>query len=231
MSNSNSDEIPLVPFSLTYVEYPKDDFIGKALALFSLLPVFIVFGFVTLIVFRRDLHTMTYFAGLLLNEAVNYILKNIVKQPRPLRAGDKDALHGQYGMPSNHSQFMGFFSTYFVLFVYFKIVSESSLMQTLWKHALSLGVIAAALLVGFSRFYLKYHSLSQIACGFSVGLITGVSWFLMTYLFFTPLFPTIVSLPICEFLLIRDCSRIPNIAWFEYTVIRGEARRRERKSH
>ena len=29
---------------------------------------------------------------------------------------------------------------------------------------------------------------------------------------------------ISEFLMIRDCSRIPDIMWFEYTAIRKESR-------
>ncbi|XP_065829509.1 dolichyldiphosphatase 1-like [Oscarella lobularis] len=225
-------ETPWVPFSLTYVEYPKGDLIGKFLALFSLLPIFIVIGFVTLIGFRRDLHTVTFFIGLLLDEIVNMIIKNVVRQPRPLRAADSShLLHNEYGMPSNHSQFMGFFSTYLVLFVYLKIVSDSSLIRTLWKHLICFGTISVAGLVGFSRLYLQYHTPPQILCGFFVGFLTGCIWFAFTDFCLKPYFPSIVAQPLCEYLMIRDCTRIPNILWFEYSMTRGEARRRERKSH
>lgn len=74
------------PLSLTLVEYPKGkltqnnillhnkllyfnilqtiilgDWIGKCLALISLAPFGIGAGFVSLILFRRDLHTVSYF--------------------------------------------------------------------------------------------------------------------------------------------------------------------------
>ena len=81
----NPSEIDWVPFALTHVEYPKGlqfscincifmpvvrrslltmvlvllgDFIGKLLAIASLMPMAIIAGFITLIMFRRDLHTV-----------------------------------------------------------------------------------------------------------------------------------------------------------------------------
>ncbi|ROT66983.1 putative dolichyldiphosphatase 1 [Penaeus vannamei] len=75
-------------FSLTHVEYPKGDIIGQLLAISSLAPVAIIVGFVTLILFRRDLHTITFFGGALLNEGINLLLKHIIAEPRPwLRKG------------------------------------------------------------------------------------------------------------------------------------------------
>lgn len=70
-----------VPLSLTLVEYPKGthnkcvrvclewkpivlgDVFGKLLALISLAPFGIGAGFVTLILFRRDLHTVSCMVG------------------------------------------------------------------------------------------------------------------------------------------------------------------------
>uniref|UniRef100_A0A8D0E7M3 Dolichyldiphosphatase 1 n=1 Tax=Salvator merianae TaxID=96440 RepID=A0A8D0E7M3_SALMN len=49
--------VPLKPISLTHVEYPAGDFTGYFLAYMSLGPIFIIFGFITLIVFKRELHT------------------------------------------------------------------------------------------------------------------------------------------------------------------------------
>ena len=62
--------------SLTHVQYPQGepiltadltdtplphtgDLLGMVLAWFSLLPIFILIGFTTLILFRRDLHTVS----------------------------------------------------------------------------------------------------------------------------------------------------------------------------
>ncbi|KAJ7399122.1 Dolichyldiphosphatase 1 [Pitangus sulphuratus] len=48
---------PWRPVSLTHVEYPAGDFSGQLLAYLSLGPIFIIVGFVTLIIFKRELHT------------------------------------------------------------------------------------------------------------------------------------------------------------------------------
>lgn len=40
----------------------------------------------------------------------------------------------------------------------------------------------------------------------------------------TPLFPDIVCNPVGEFFMLRDCTLIPNILWFEYTSLKSEAK-------
>nr|CAG31453.1 hypothetical protein RCJMB04_6j10 [Gallus gallus] len=50
---------PWRPVSLTHVEYPAGDFSGQLLAYLSLGPIFIIVGFVTLIIFKRELHTVS----------------------------------------------------------------------------------------------------------------------------------------------------------------------------
>uniref|UniRef100_A0A8C2YH40 Uncharacterized protein n=1 Tax=Coturnix japonica TaxID=93934 RepID=A0A8C2YH40_COTJA len=51
---------PWRPVSLTHVEYPAGDFSGQLLAYLSLGPIFIIVGFVTLIIFKRELHTVSF---------------------------------------------------------------------------------------------------------------------------------------------------------------------------
>jgi dolichyldiphosphatase len=82
-----------------------------------------------------------------------------------------------------------------------------------------------------SRVYLQYHTINQVACGLLVGGLTGSFWFAMTHLVFSPHFPTVASWQISEYFMIRDCTRIPDIMWFEYTAIRKESRLRERKGN
>nr|XP_045607232.1 dolichyldiphosphatase 1-like isoform X3 [Procambarus clarkii] len=183
------------PFSLTYVEYPQGDTIGKVLAISSLAPVAIIVGFITLILFRRDLHTIMFFLGALLNEAINLVLKSIIAEPRPIQRG---GLYTEYGMPSSHSQMMWFFAVYSVLFLIFRV-------------------------------YLLYHTWSQVLLGALVGVLLGCSWFTLTHLVLTPVFPVIASWSVCERFMIRDTSLIPNILWFEYTHARTENRARSRK--
>nr|XP_053630448.1 dolichyldiphosphatase 1-like [Cherax quadricarinatus] len=171
------------------------DTIGKILAISSLTPIAIIVGFITLILFRRDLHTIMFFIGALLNEGLNLVLKSVIAEPRPVLRG---GLYTEYGMPSSHSQMMWFFAVYSVLFLIFRV-------------------------------YLLYHSWSQVLWGALVGVLLGCSWFMLTHLVLTPLFPVIASWSVCERFMIRDTSLIPNILWFEYTHARTENRARSRK--
>ncbi|XP_022085409.1 dolichyldiphosphatase 1-like [Acanthaster planci] len=225
-------EVQWRPVSLTFVEYPEGDIIGKALAYISLAPVIILVGFATLILFRREIHTITFLCGILFNEFVNWITKHIIKEPRPAR-GNQEMLFSEYGMPSSHSQFMWFFAVYVVLFIYVRLGlqqhSSTSLLELVWKHCLAIGTTVLALIVSFSRVYLAYHTVRQVVCGALLGTILAVPWFAFNEVFLTPLYPRVVSLRVAEILMVRDSTLIPNVLWFEYTNARTEARTRQRK--
>ncbi|CAL7933405.1 unnamed protein product [Xylocopa violacea] len=217
-----------VPLSLTLVEYPQGDFFGKLLALISLIPFAIIAGFITLILFRRDLHTITFFSGIIINECINFILKHTICEARPMT---RDTVHVEYGMPSMHAQFMWFFATYTTLFICMRLHhnNNSSILEKFWRITIIAACIIIAILVTYSRVYLLYHTSSQVLCGAFIGIILGTIWFTITCVVLTPLFPIIVSWRISEYLLLRDTTLIPNILWFEYTNIRTEARARSRK--
>ncbi|XP_064435405.1 dolichyldiphosphatase 1 isoform X4 [Mirounga angustirostris] len=116
------------PVTLTHVEYPTGDLSGHLLAYLSLSPVFVIVGFVTLIIFKRELHTISFLGGLALNEGVNWLIKHVIQEPRPC-GGPHMAVGTKYGMPSSHSQFMWFFSVYSFLFLYLRPISEFFLIR------------------------------------------------------------------------------------------------------
>ena len=70
--------------SLTHVEYLENDTIGKIFAIYSLLPLAIVIVFMTTFFFRRDLHTLTFGLGVIVNYAANVALKKYIAEPRPV---------------------------------------------------------------------------------------------------------------------------------------------------
>lgn len=172
----------------------------------------VVFYLCTHIHFLFVCQQITFFFGTLLNELINKILKHWIKEPRPV-----DRLHigEEYGMPSSHSQFIWFFSIYVTLFVllryrhfyifnylkfYFKILSRLHHMNNNslpFERAGRLLVVLScwcmSILVCISRTYLQYHTCSQVIVGSIIGLITGASWFSVTHLILTPLFPYVVS--------------------------------------
>lgn len=225
----NYDSSEWKPITFTLVEYPKGDLFGHLLAWISLTPMGIGAGFMALILFRRDLHTITFFIGTLANEICNKILKNSIQEPRPV---ERKWINDEYGMPSSHAQFIWFFSTYVTLFVILRLHHVSSNASPFEKTGRILVLIACWFLAGLvclSRIYLQYHTLGQVIVGSTVGAITGVSWFTFTQLILRPIFPFVVSWKLSEYLLLRDTSLIPNILWFEYTATRQEVRARTRK--
>ncbi len=68
---------------LTTVHYRPGDPLALVLAYITLLPLAILVGLATLILFRRDFRTITIFVGILLNESINYALKKTIKEARP----------------------------------------------------------------------------------------------------------------------------------------------------
>ncbi|KAF2368026.1 Phosphatidic acid phosphatase type 2/haloperoxidase [Trinorchestia longiramus] len=223
----SEDDIKWKPFSLTFVEYPEGDAIGKFLAIASLFPVGMLVGCFTLILFRRDLHTISFFIGNLLCEIVNLVLKNMIREPRPLVRAHQ---YSDYGMPSSHSQMVWFFAFYTIFFVLFRLHHNcESVFEVVWKASVIVGVVCVASVVVYSRVYLLYHSWAQVIIGSVLGALLGAGWFVVVHLYLTPFFPLVTSWWMCELLMVRDTSLIPNVLWFEYTQARSENRNRCRK--
>ncbi|XP_047381527.1 dolichyldiphosphatase 1 isoform X2 [Sciurus carolinensis] len=160
------------PVTLTHVEYPAGDLSGHLLAYLSLSPVFVIVGFVTLIIFKRELHTISFLGGLALNEGLNWLIKHLIQEPRPC-GGPHTAVGTKYGMPSSHSQFMWFFSVYSFLFLYLRMhqTNNARFLDLLWRHVLSLGLLTAAFLVSYSRPVSEFFLIRD------TSLIPNVLWF------------------------------------------------------
>jgi len=211
--------------TLTYVEYQEGDPLGMLFAMYSLLPPIIVIVFITSFIIRRDLHTLTYGVGVIVNYAANYGLKQYFAEPRPLV---RSIQFNEFGMPSTHSQFMWFVSTYMALFIAFRLHHKPACMEILWKLVWVVLCLTSAWMMSYSRVYLEYHTTAQVVWGGVAGGAMAFLWFLLTQLVFTPLYPWVAGWSISEFFLLRDTTSIPNIFWFEYVKIRGEVNQRTR---
>jgi len=218
------------PISLTYVTYPEGDMVGKLLAWGSLLPIFIIVSFVTLILFRREIHTMMFFVGMLLNETLNMVLKRYFREARPCRPGDESLLYSKHGMPSSHAQFMGFFALYLIFFAYMRLKPHESEYFIVRKHVMAFSAFTSAIFVSISRIYLHYHSLEQVGAGLLVGGVAGICWFFIVVTCLMPFAGQFVNTKVAEYFLIRDSSSIPDILWFEYAATRSEARQRNKRT-
>ncbi|GFS32176.1 dolichyldiphosphatase 1 [Nephila pilipes] len=137
--------------AISHVEYQTGDLLGKLLAFTSLCPWALVIAFVTLILFRRDLHTITFFCGTVINEVINWILKHTIKELRPCHG--REFLFSEYGMPSNHAQFMWFFATYMAFFLLIRLHHGNSTypLENAWKYIATILIVCLAAVVTYSR--------------------------------------------------------------------------------
>jgi dolichyldiphosphatase len=225
-------EITYKALSLFLVEYQKGDLLGFVLAWISMTPILFGVSVLTLVLIRRDLTTIFYFIGFLLTEVSNIILKNVIKQPRPEINRHRGQQFSKYGMPSDHSQIMFYFASFFILLIASSrySISNNKLFQMAYKCILIVGSFTLASLVAFSRVYLEYHTVQQVLVGAMLGSFAGTVWFLLVRHIFSRYFYFIASWKISEFLMIRDYTPIPNILLFQYTAERNESNIR-RKSN
>ncbi|KAJ7536899.1 hypothetical protein O6H91_12G087400 [Diphasiastrum complanatum] len=201
---------------VAFVKYEEGDGFGHLMAWASLFPVLITAGLIWHIMFKRELQAIFLFLGMLIAGTVNNKIKDHVKEPRPPTCEILD-MCDSHGWPSNHSQFMAFFSVFITLNSLFRWHFSSSFNKAFTiLFPWSCGVATM-----YSRIYLGYHSKSQVVAGFSAGLMMGSIWFLLINYVVAPLFPWIEQTGLGRALYIRDSSHIPNVLLFEYNNARA----------
>jgi dolichyldiphosphatase len=174
------------------------------------------------------------FAGQLGCEAVNFVLKRIIKEERPRhvhRAGGKG-----YGMPSSHAQFAFFWAVSLTLFLLVRhrpsgksggkttaveqqgdqVRVRSNRFADIERYAhepwtlaqraaVSFAALVLASLIAWSRIYLGYHTGKQVAAGCTAGSVTAVAWFLVTAaLRSTGLLAWGLDMPVARWFRLRD---------------------------
>ncbi|KAJ2808138.1 hypothetical protein H4R20_000993 [Coemansia guatemalensis] len=200
----------LKPFGLTHFQYREGDSIGMVLALASLFPIFLIVAETSIILGRREAAGILFLLGQLLNEAFNLVLKHAIRDERPnIHLGDG------YGMPSSHSQFMGYFVLYMVVYLERHIATN-----VVHKRVTQLGAFILGISVAFSRVYLGYHTVWQVLAGAVVGVGFGVIWYLFVEQVLRPsgLLDLILATSFCRWLLIRDSRHVLDVALAEYNL-------------
>lgn len=183
----------------TTVLFKPGDYIGLVCALLSLIPPAVLMMHLSAFLSRRTAQDLWFAGGQVICEGSNFVLKRLMKQPRP-QSPVLNMPEESYGMPSAHSQFMGFLVGYMVVQMYF------SPHLPKWDRVFRIsGMSLLAGLVGFARYYLYYHSPAQVAMGLTFGFLLGSFWFLVS----VPLrkfgvVAWVVSLWPCRLLLIKD---------------------------
>lgn len=147
--------------------------------------------YATLIFSTREAEIVLAFIGQLGCEALNLVLKRIIREERPRR------LHGKgYGMPSSHAQFVLFWSLSLVLFMLVRhrppvsrsVATRGARGRTVetnpWsrfeKMAICLAAVIVAAATAWSRVYLGYHTTRQVVAGSVAGAASATAWFVAT---------------------------------------------------
>lgn len=192
-----------IPFDDTYVRYDPNDLISFISVYFSLLPIGILIFYLSWFIITREIEPVIIAGGQVVNDIVNNIVKNIIKEQRPLfiEGFQQSGLRSGYGMPSAHSQFMGFFATFFML----KVWLNWKGLNTSRKVMSSIALYGVAGCVVFSRVYLYYHSVGQVLVGISLGSFIGASYFVVIGIARSVGFiDFILSWPIVKYFWIKD---------------------------
>lgn len=151
-------------------------------------------------------------AGQLINEALNLVLKKVIKEPRPL--GAPRVGFDSHGMPSSHAQFMGFYLAFSCCVLLFR-VRDVSAHWKLGATAFNAAVTAAVL---HGRMLLGFHTSPQVAVGFGVGVAVGLTYFALAHRALFPAFARVTRWPLMRALCMRDAACVENVIQFEYDV-------------
>ncbi|MCJ1460242.1 hypothetical protein MMC28_010621 [Mycoblastus sanguinarius] len=179
---------PLASLTLTHVHYNPDDPVSYLCAWLALVPQALCVIYVTLIWSTREIEILFMFAGQMGCEALNFLLKRLIKEERPKQMNGKG-----YGMPSSHAQFTAYFSISLALFLLLRHrpLPPPSKQQLPYSHTpltllerflLSFCAVIVAASVALSRIYLSYHTPLQVSVGFLAGTVSAIAWFGVTEL-------------------------------------------------
>eukprot|EP00659_Diplonema_papillatum_P016438 gene16438-25198_t len=150
----------LKPFTPTFIEYDINDPLGKLWCLCTLLPYVMGVVLCTVYFSFKRLGTAVFGIGVLANDALNFVVKNIIKEPRP------SALRTDYGMPSRHAQYAAFFCALAFL----------GSRQKQKRPLVPLFLFTSAFSVCYSRVHLNYHTAPQVYYGALTGTVFAICW-------------------------------------------------------
>ncbi|KAF8963458.1 hypothetical protein BDZ97DRAFT_1919884 [Flammula alnicola] len=153
-------------------------YFSLGLALVTLSPILLMASYAALAVQTREFLVIVMWAGQILGELLNWVIKRAIKQDRPI-----ESIGNGYGFPSSHSQYMAYFASFLTCHLYFRHRFSSTgypVLDFLWRMIVYAGLLGWSGLVAYSRYYLGYHNGNQIFWGLAIGTILGVPLYFVT---------------------------------------------------
>lgn len=154
---------------INYFPPSSKDLTEIFMILLSATPYPTVFILLCLAAYFRTSRSVLILLMIFLENFTVMALKNIIQEPRP-----NYLCNAEYGYPSNH--------TCFFTCLLFWFIAEEIFTPEFFQFKYKLYLIPFVLIYPFilySRYYLNYHSLSQIIGGFFLGMFFGIGWFLL----------------------------------------------------
>jgi len=151
----------------------KTSFVLKIIESYG--PVFVIILSIFKL-FKKQKYLLFYLIGLMSNTILNFLLKIIIKEPRPLALlNNKDktmnlaSKYGflypieKYGMPSGHAQNLGFSLGFMFIFIQNSVI--------FWI------CVIISIITMYQRFVSYKHSIIQLIIGFIIGLMVGIMFY------------------------------------------------------
>lgn len=146
-------------WGFTSVIYPHGDIFAFVMGVVSLLPQVLIVAFVASNLTAFHENWVFVHIALGFNEALNFIIKSLVRESRPLHPCPL-AARNDFGFPSSHAQFMFCFATL--------VARQSRSKMT------NFILFSAACLVSVSRVWNEFHTVRQVVVGAIVGCLSGL---------------------------------------------------------
>ncbi|KAH9479346.1 Putative dolichyldiphosphatase [Psilocybe cubensis] len=169
---------PRTSLDLTHVLYDDSSYFSLALALVTLSPILLMASYAALAVQTREFIIIVMWAGQFAGELLNWIIKRIIKQERPI-----ESIGNGYGFPSSHSQYMAYFASFLIAHLYSRhrfSSTGSKIVDFIWRMVVYAALLGWAGLVAYSRYYLGYHSAHQIIWGLAIGFVLGSTVYILS---------------------------------------------------
>jgi len=125
---------------------------------FAFSTTFLLFFFVLIYLLKKEKEFFLSLISFITNGVVVWVIKEIVRRPRPMRSGTVLFQLSDWSFPSGHA------ASAFLIAV---------LASKFWpKYGKYFYILA--ILVAFSRVYLGIHYLSDVVCGSLIGFTIGI---------------------------------------------------------
>ncbi|KAF5316627.1 hypothetical protein D9619_006675 [Psilocybe cf. subviscida] len=171
---------PKASLDLTHVLYDDSSYLSLGLALVTLSPILLMASYAALAVQTREFIIIVMWAGQLVGELLNWVLKHAIKQERPIAwlvssAALSVSLHLVRGIHLHSQPFMlGSLRLLCKKLMHRFASTGSPILDSLFRLVIYIALAGWTGIVAYSRYYLGYHNPNQIYWGLAIGASLGV---------------------------------------------------------